>query len=326
MGWSSLSACSSESTNQAAGGSGGSGGSTAGGTGGMGGSTAGAGGGGGGSSDSGAPRCDGAAPFGTPALVDFGQVNVFQARLTEDELDAYLGVSQGSQYLQFASRASTSDGFNTAVDVAGLPAGDNANPALFVDGSGSYLLFQNRPLTSGIYDLWSAAVSKGTIATATKLPGVNSDDPTVNDQAPWVGASGTLYFARDDGGDAEPLTRPRDIFFAPREGSKWGAPSKVPGIEGPAIESNPVVPADELTIYFASNEADPDAGTKQFDIYVATRSNAGKSFDSPVPLNELNSPYSDVPTWVSADGCVFYFSSNRSGETRIYRAQKPKAL
>jgi Tol biopolymer transport system component len=70
----------------------------------------------------------------------------------------------------------------------------------------------------------------------------------------------------------------------------------------------PVVTPDELTIYFTS----PAGGTG--DIYVAHRAAMTDPFGEPSIVSELDSSTTnEEPSWVSADGCDLYFSSDRAG-------------
>lgn len=55
---------------------------------------------------------------------------------------------------------------------------------------------------------------------------------------------------------------------------------------------------------------------------MATRSTLDEPFGQPVPIVELNSPGREPSIWVSEDGRVIYFLSNRSGKPSIYRARR----
>jgi hypothetical protein len=82
-----------------------------------------------------------------------------------------------------------------------------------------------------------------------------------------------------------------------------------------------VVAPDELTLFFASNRrADPNR--TDTDIWMARRSSVADGFDAPMQLDQLNTENADVPTWVSADGCVLYITSGQNLAYGIYVATR----
>ena len=85
----------------------------------------------------------------------------------------------------------------------------------------------------------------------------------------------------------------------------------------------PVLSADELTIYWASDRTDGEV-KGNFDIWTATRSNINSSFSAPRPLVELNSDTWEIPYWVSIHRCEMYLSRQNidSATDDIYLAVK----
>lgn len=49
------------------------------------------------------------------------------------------------------------------------------------------------------------------------------------------------------------------------------------------------------------------------DIWVATRPSVGAAFGAPSPLNEVNSAANDYGPFLSSDGLLLYFGSDRAG-------------
>jgi len=115
-----------------------------------------------------------------------------------------------------------------------------------------------------------------------------------------------------------------DLFRAARSGDQFGDPELVKGtnINDPEFrDSNPVVTPDELTLFFASNRRN-DPNRTDTDIWMAKRSSVADGFDAPVKLENLNTVDTDVPTWVSLDGCVLYITSGPNLEYDIYVATR----
>jgi hypothetical protein len=81
---------------------------------------------------------------------------------------------------------------------------------------------------------------------------------------------------------------------------------------------DPSVTADALTLAFGSNRASSD-GT--FDLFLATRATTGDDFSGTAPISDLNTSSDDQQPFVLPDGSGIYFSSNRTGDSDIYRAR-----
>jgi Tol biopolymer transport system component len=81
---------------------------------------------------------------------------------------------------------------------------------------------------------------------------------------------------------------------------------------------DPSVTADALTLAFGSDRSSSD-GT--FDLFLATRATAGGDFSGVTPIAGLNTSSDDQQPYLLPDGSEIYFSSNRSGDSDIYRAR-----
>jgi Tol biopolymer transport system component len=133
----------------------------------------------------------------------------------------------------------------------------------------------------------------------------------------------TLYFSRDDNGGA--ANGNYDIFQATRASktAAFGAASAVAGVNTTtAQERGPRVTADGLTMY-ATSRTIPTATTK-FRVTFATRASTADSFGPLQEVPVVNGPatFNDSDPFISADGRVLYFSSDRSGNSALYRSVK----
>ena len=73
---------------------------------------------------------------------------------------------------------------------------------------------------------------------------------------------------------------------------------------------------DGLSLFYVSG---PAVGAA--DIFVASRRSTADPFGAEVLLPELNSPADERDPFLSADGTLFFFSSDRSGRYEIYSAE-----
>jgi hypothetical protein len=81
-------------------------------------------------------------------------------------------------------------------------------------------------------------------------------------------------------------------------------------------ETSPFVTEDCLTLYFAM---DTGSGTGQ-DIFVTTRESTGLPWKAPRRVDELSGESDEQDPWVSGDGSVMLFASDRSGSWDIWQA------
>jgi hypothetical protein len=81
---------------------------------------------------------------------------------------------------------------------------------------------------------------------------------------------------------------------------------------------DPTVTADALTLAFGSDRASTD-GT--YDLFLATRATTAADFGGVTALSSLNTSSNDQQPFLVPDGSEIYFSSDRSGDSDIYRAR-----
>jgi hypothetical protein len=158
----------------------------------------------------------------------------------------------------------------------------------------------------------AAAFGRPTLLTA--LNTVNNDE-----QAALSADELTLYFSRDDNGGG--ANGNYDIYQATRASktAAFGAPTAVAGVNTTtAQEREPSVTADGLTMY-ATTRTIPTAAAK-YRIAFATRSSTADSFGPLQNVAVVNGTANDSDPFISADGRLLYFASDRSGSYALYRS------
>jgi hypothetical protein len=139
-------------------------------------------------------------------------------------------------------------------------------------------------------------------ARPTRLMSLNT--LTSNDQATLSADELTVYFSRND------VTGNFDIYQATRASTTaaFGAASPVAGVNTAADERGPHVTADGLTLYATSQLND----TSQYRVTFATRTTTADSFGPLQNVPVINGTRNDSDPFISADGSVLYFSSDRT--------------
>ena len=98
----------------------------------------------------------------------------------------------------------------------------------------------------------------------------------------------------------------------------WGAPHKLAEVDTANTDVDGFLSDDGLTLHFSSDRE--KAGDQ--DLFFGTRAAVGGAFGAFTPIPELNSSHDDRDPWLSADGSEIYFSSDRTGSLKIYRATR----
>jgi hypothetical protein len=171
------------------------------------------------------------------------------------------------------------------------PDGDETHPMPSADG---LRLFFQKGMDSN---------ARVVVAARTKITEPFSDEVVLltNAREPYMLPNGALYFTRLEGEDG----------IRRAEGALTDANVTNVPLDRPA--SFPVPSADERTLFVSI------AG----EIFVATRATTATAFDPVVHVPELNVLNADDrPTWLTPSGCVLFFTSNRGGTFRLYRADR----
>jgi hypothetical protein len=109
-----------------------------------------------------------------------------------------------------------------------------------------------------------------------------------------------------------------EIYVSTRQSrtQSWSTPVLVPELNTAVGDVPCAVSADLRTIIVGSKPGGA------WDLYQATRSSAAVPWGTPQPLTELNAPQDDISAWMSADGLLIYFDSERTGDLDIYWASR----
>lgn len=262
------------------------------------------------------PRCNPSQPFLNPIVVP--NVNSLSddrtPRLSADELEIFFSSNRSGDFdLYVARRANRDIDFDTPKPIKELNTmGFEYAPFLASDDltlyyhPGPEIFVARRPSRMEPF------------GASAPVAGINSPQ---DDSDPYLSQNDqVIYFSSNRNSVSY------DIHRATRD-SSGAFTTPMPVIEVSRdtwIDGSPVISADGLTIYWAT-----DAGfTNDAEIWVATRPSTSAAFVSPIRHGTLNPPQTsfDVPGWISIDNCVIYIASNRPngmGGTDIWVAKRP---
>lgn len=272
-------------------------------------------------------RCDLAKPFGAPVPLDAlnkSGDNDRAARLTPDELTVYFSSDRSNAariYRATRPRLEESFGAPALVDElqSALPG---AFSAALPSANGLELLVEHRVTETGgarppdLY-LFTRGAPSGPFANPSPITALNTGGTETDPN--FAANDLELYLARSTNDTGI------DLFVARREsaspGTAFGPTSPLAGnINTNANETDPVVSADGLELFFQSDRSGPAR------VWVSRRSSVSEPFPEPVHVTELDgSGDNDVPNWLSADRCVLYMTSYRQGNlAHLYVATRPR--
>lgn len=259
--------------------------------------------------------CDKSKPFNAPVAV--GGVKGESVWLSNDERTIYptqffADAGAGPSYLvAMQTRATTADAFgvSTILDINDKSA--NGFRATLT-GDGLVIIFASYRTGPGAsLQLFTANRSSPLANFSTPVSMANVNNGTW-EQFPSLSADGLeLYF------DSQRDNAEGDVFHALGSAqSAFNAPSKIDLGAGNA--RTPVISPDGLALYFFTTRA-----SAMGDIWVAVRTTKSDGFGAPNPVTEVNtSGASEVPNWVSPDGCRLYFT-RRDPSATVMVASRP---
>lgn len=272
--------------------------------------------------DASAPPCDRSKPFGEPepVLGINSAVDETSATFSADERTVFLARSPigdaAKREIYVARRPTREDPFDTPTSMAEVNSNaEDDNASVTADG----LLLVMHSARGGVgNELYSSkrADAGEPFPNPSLLPNVDGVGSNID---PFVMPDAKkLYFARDTVSLAK-----YDLFVALGDGNGlFVGPMQLEGLDDDSNEMQPVVRADDLELFYAS-----DRGSSSFDVRHATRSATSTAFGPSSPVAELNTAGYDAPTWISPDGCRLYLSSDRTntvGGRDIWVATRPK--
>jgi Tol biopolymer transport system component len=263
------------------------------------------------------PACDPSKPFGSAALVPGLDTLSSLVRLSYDELTAYRSMDAGNnlQDIFMQSRPKVSAPFGPPAHLDGI-ATPNAEEHPSISKDGLTLYFDRQVGTAQIFST-SRATTSDSFFDAASLTTVNGV-PGANNRSPYVSFSGAVLVFMSDRGGAN-----SHVWESQVEGGAFGPAFSIAAVNSAQNDEYPVISADGLTIYFASDRAN---GLGSVDIWVATRATTSSEFSPPTNVTELNTPAHDYPAWLSADGCRMYLVSDRDVDAnalQVWMAKRP---
>jgi Tol biopolymer transport system component len=270
--------------------------------------------------DAPAPACDPTKPFGTPVrMAEFDAAGHRSTpRLAADELTIYFTTNVGVDPpdLAMATRASKGAPFSNQTILPQSGPSNDHDPAVGADDL-SLWFHSGRNGTADIF--LSTRASKGMpFGAAVAIPTVNQATTNEN-HAYFRAAANELWFISDRPGGAGGF----DIYVSARNGTAFGAPTRIAELASPTADWQPQPSEDGKTILFAS---DRPGGKGLLDLWTATRADASAPFATPAPITELGSPNVDQAGWLSADRCRIWFSSGRNtadAYQQLFFAERP---
>jgi hypothetical protein len=241
---------------------------------------------------------------------------------TGDALELYfaserIGSAGGFSDLYVSTRASRTDAWSAPQNVAELNSTDeDQSPGVTADGLTIYSTRRRpRPIGTGSSDMWMATRAPRADAWSTPVF-VAELSSAADDFEPQPDETGLrLVLYRDMGGS-------RDLYVATRASTadSWGAPVLLANVSGVGDERSPSLRDAGRELWFTSDRDSPTAGVH--DIYRATRASTGDDFSAGEPVEMLNTDAGDDDPWISPDGRVLIFSTDRDGNPEIYETQR----
>ena len=263
--------------------------------------------------------CDANKPFGPKSALALPFRRTAGLRLSPDQRTGYFEAPgpNGDYALYMGSRVSPDAAFDTFVPVPSLntPAGSaDFDPTLRADGL--WLIYARSSMNWQAFGLrWATRPERSNSFADMGSLSVDSVDGT-NDTTPFLRSDGQVLYFASDRAPGESY----DLYRATWNGGAYAPATPIKELNSLWIDWEPVISADELTIYFASYR--PAARGGASDIYAATRGSTAEPFSAPTFLETLNTADNEAPTYLTPDGCTLYFFSDHGTEQQMFYATK----
>ncbi len=272
------------------------------------------------------PPSDASPPvtFDAPVLVvelaaDAGDADDDKPTLTSDRLELYFLSTRsggpGGGDVWRSGRAKPDDPWGAPSLVAEVSSSSHEkSPAVSGDGLTLWVA-SDRPGGQGGLDIWMSTRPDRSSAWSVPVPvaALNS----TGDEIPRPLGQGGLVMPL---AIRPPADDDYQIAFAARASTNapWAPPDSRADIDTANTDVDGFLSDDGLVLHFSSDRL--SKGDQ--DLFVAQRTDLGAPFTGFAPIAELNSSHDDRDPWLSSDGAEMYFSSDRSGTLKIYRATR----
>ncbi|HVV49945.1 MAG TPA: hypothetical protein VHO06_09815 [Polyangia bacterium] len=257
-------------------------------------------------------------PFGAPQLVTglrSDTDDVLDPTMTFEGLEIYFASPTGGQTdIWVSTRTVATDPWGPSTLVAALSSPQNdQGPEISVDGLTMYLASDRGG--DGLRLYVSQRRTRDTM-WGTPMPVGNLGSSTL-DEAPGLDRSElNLAFASQRGTDTA-----AHLFGAsrPDTSAAWQDVAELSALDSAWEDTDPALFSEGSGLVFASRRL-TQGGTA--DLFAAARPDESSPFASLAAIAELNTASNETGPWMSQDGTVILFASDRSGHSRIYQASR----
>jgi len=203
------------------------------------------------------------------------------------------------------------------VTVANDPAAEDWSPFITTDGLTLY--FARVRSSSSYYGKICAAIRNDIEEpfSSARVLDCPLNRSSGHQLCPWVSCDNLrMYYHNETGGVFRLMLSERESLE-----QSWPAGKSVEEVNvlGRKIQA-PSLTQDELTIIF--DAADIPGGAGDYDLWMATRPDRKSKFTHYRELSEINTKFCELGASISPDGLELYFTSNRIGQSQIYKASR----
>jgi Tol biopolymer transport system component len=268
----------------------------------------------------GSGACDLSAPFGTPVELasldpDGGEEGTI--RFLPDELTGYYWSSQGQAgaqeptHLYRVTRPDLASPFTSvAIDSLDVVNLSEIDPSPTPDDT--LLLFRRTGSGAGDRIFMALGPGDGTFGSGALVAALHSG---TGEEQPFIPLTGDeIYFQSHLNGSGS-----GDVYRATRTGSAFSDVQLVNVSVDGYEDGDPMLAPNGLDLYFRS---DRPAEHAKFNVWMAHRDTISDDFGAAVEVPNINGSANEGPSWMSADGCRLYLSSDRLGVNEPFVATR----